>query len=252
LALSGLALGACGDKPAGGDNNASAQAQDAAYLAPPEPDTVRLDASGLVLSGRGPAGGRVRLAQPNGQAVFAPVDAQGRWTIPLGPAAQPRIFGLSVTDGGRTAQAQGYVLVTPRGQAALLRAGAAAVRIDSPTGAGFRAVDFDVGGGLVAAMEVAPRATVILRLDGRQVAEGRADETGRYVASLPAAGQAAIRPGVHQLEMSGDGFADSVTVTLAPAQPLADGPMRSQLTPAGLRLDWLTPGGGVQSTLLPH
>jgi len=245
-------LGACGGKPAGGEEGGSAQAQDASYLAPPEPDTVRLDASGVVLSGRAPADGKVRLAQPNGQAVFAPVDAQGRWTIPLGPAAQPRIFGLSVTVGGRTAQAQGYVLVTPRGQAALLRAGGAAVRIDSPTAAGFRAVDFDAGGGLQAAMEVQPRATVILHLDGRQVAEGRADETGRYVVSLPAPGQPAIRPGAHQLEMAGDGFTDSVTITLAPAQPLAEGPMRSQLTPAGLRLDWLTPGGGVQSTLLPH
>jgi hypothetical protein len=28
--------------------------------------------------------------------------------------------------------------------------------------------------------------------------------------------------------------------------------LRSQLTPAGLRVDWMTPGGGVQSTLLVH
>jgi hypothetical protein len=97
-----------------------------------------------------------------------------------------------------------------------------------------------------------PRAAIILRLDDRQMAPVRADERGRYVVSLPAPGQAAIRPGVHQLEMGGDGFSDTVTLTIAPPQPLAEGPMRSQLTPAGLRLDWMTPGGGVQSTLLPH
>jgi hypothetical protein len=28
--------------------------------------------------------------------------------------------------------------------------------------------------------------------------------------------------------------------------------LRSQLTPAGLRVDWMTPGGGVQTTLLIH
>ena len=222
------------------------------YLTPPTPDTVRLDASGVVLAGRGPAGGRVRLAQPNGQAVFAPVDAAGRWSIGLGLATQPRIFGLSASQAGHTAQAEGYVLVTPRGEAALLRAGDAAVRIDSAAGPGFRAIDFDAGGGVQVACVAPPRATVILRLDGRQVAQGRADEAGRYVASLPPAGQPAIRPGPHQLEMAGDGFADSATFTVGPVAPLAEGPMRSQLTPAGLRLDWMTPGGGVQSTLLTH
>ena len=69
---------------------------------------MRADASGIVLAGRGPAGGKVRLAQPNGQAVFAPVDAEGRWSLPLGLAAGPRIFGLSVAAGGLTAQAGGH------------------------------------------------------------------------------------------------------------------------------------------------
>jgi hypothetical protein len=213
---------------------------------------VRLDASGVVLAGRGPPGGKVRLAQPNGQAVFAPVDAQGRWSLPLGLATGPRIFGLSAAAGGLTAQAAGYVLVTPRGQAALLRAGAAAVRIDSAAGPGLQALDFDAGGGLEVACLAPPRATVILRLDGRQVAQGRASEAGRYVASIPQPGQPTIHPGAHQLTMTGDGFTDSASFTLGPVAPLAEGPMRSQLTPAGLRLDWMTPGGGVQSTLLTH
>ena len=47
-------------------------------------------------------------------------------------------------------------------------------------------------------------------------------------------------------------FNDEVTVRTTPAQPLAQGPLRSQFTPAGLRVDWMTPGGGVQSTLLIH
>lgn len=241
--------GSSGGK-AGGE--ASPQAQETGYLAPPEPDIVRVDASGLVLSGVGPAGGRVRLAEPTGQAIFAPVDAQGRWTIPLGRAAEPRIYGLSVTVGRRTAQALGYVVVTPQGKAAVLRAGASALRVDGVPAPGFRSVDFDAGGGVEVACAVPPRATVILTFDGRELPPARADDNGRYVASLPAAGQPPIRPGPHQLTMIGDGFADRLSFSTAPAPPLAQGPLRSQLTPAGLRLDWMTPAGGLQSTLLAH
>jgi len=43
-----------------------------------------------------------------------------------------------------------------------------------------------------------------------------------------------------------------VAFQVTPAAPLVDGPLRSQLTSAGLRVDWMTPGGGVQSTILVH
>jgi hypothetical protein len=244
-------MAACGGAHDAGKGGEAAE-MEARYLAPPAPDTVRLDASGVVLSGHAPAGAKVRLAEPTGRAVFAPVDAQGRWTLPLGPSAEPRIFGLSAVSDGRTGQAEGYVVVTPRGQAALLRAGGAAVRIDAVAGEGLRSVDFDAGGALQVTCAASPGATVILRLDGRQVAEGRADAAGRFAASLPAAGQPPVRPGQHQLEVAGDGFSDTLALNLSPAAPLAAGPLRSQLTSAGLRLDWMTPGGGVQSTLLTH
>jgi hypothetical protein len=126
------------------------------------------------------------------------------------------------------------------------------VRIDSVAGEGLRSVDFDAGGALQVTCAASPGVTVILRLDGRQVAEGRADAAGRYAASLPAAGQPPVRPGPHQLEVAGDGFSDTLALDLSPPAPLAAGPLRSQLTSAGLRFDWMTPGGGVQSTLLTH
>jgi hypothetical protein len=111
-------------------------------------------------------------------------------------------------------------------------------------------VDFDRGGGLEVSAAVAPGATVILRLDGRQAAEGRADAQGRYKASLGS--PTPIRPGTHQVQVFGDGFSDQAVVQVSPAAPLAQGPLRSQLTSAGLRVDWMTPGGGEQSTLLIH
>jgi len=246
-----LLLAACGPRPTDARAKAAADA-DSGYRPPPQPDSVRLDADGVVLAGHGPPEAQVRLARPTGEAVFATADATGRWTIPLGLAAQPRIFGLSAIAAGRTTQAQGYLLVTPKGEAALLRAGAGALRIDTAPGPGLRTIDFDAGGGLEVSVAAAPGATVILRLDGRQVAQGRADEAGRYAVGLPPAGQPAIRPGAHQLQANGDGFADTTAFVVSPPLPLAEGPLRSQFTPAGLRVDWMTPAGGVQSTILVH
>ena len=84
-----------------------------------------------------------------------------------------------------------------------------------------------------------------VRLDGRQTAEGRADEDGRYVVQLPR-----ITPGSHRLDVVGDAFTDSIQVDASAPEPLAAGPLRSQLVGEGLRADWLTPGGGVQSTVI--
>jgi hypothetical protein len=185
--------------------------------------------------------------------VFADIDGKGRWTVALGAISQPRIYGLSATVAGRSAQAEGYVVVTPKGQAALLRAGAGARRIDDPGKPGLRAIDFDRGGGVEISAAAPARANVLLHFDGRLTAQDRADAAGRYDASLPAPGSTtAIRPGSHQVQVSGDGFSDTVVFQVSPPAPLAHGPLRSQITPAGLRVDWLTPGGGVQSTILVH
>ncbi len=251
LAVATALLAACGGKPSTRADAADPTAQDAGYLAPPKVDLIRPSTGGgVMVSGAAAEGGQVRLASPAGQASFAPAGAHGRWTMVLPPATEPRIFGLSVTADGRQAQAEGYVLVTPAGQGALLRAGACAQRIDRGGRLGLRTVDFDRGGGLEISAEVAPQATVIVRLDDRQVAEGKADATGRYQVSLGAAGP--IRLGAHQIQVFGDGFSDRVAVQTTASAPLAQGPLRSQLTSAGLRVDWMTPGGGVQSTLLIH
>ena len=224
-------------------------------MAPPQPDRLRPESGGgLLLSGYATPGAKVRLATPAGEAMYATAGPQGRWTLALGPSTQARIYGLSAIAATRPAQAEGYVLVTPSGQAALLRAGAGALRVDGRPGAGLRAIDFDRGGGLQLSAAVPPGAVVILRLDGRQIAQGSAPTpTGRYAVSLPGPNEPApIRPGRHLIQAQGDGFADSVMVVVSPPAPLAQGPLSSQLTPAGLRVDWMTPGGGVQSTILLH
>jgi hypothetical protein len=246
-------LAGCGGKAPAVKGGGDVRAQDAGYLTPPNPDGLRMTARGFSLSGSAPARGRVRLATPSGQAMFADADDKGRWTIVLGPVPEPRVFGLSVTARGRTAQAQGYVVVTPKGQGAVLRAGAGARRFDTPARPGLRAIDFDRGGGVEVSATTPASAAVLLHLDGRLTAQGRANAAGRYDASLPGPGSSTpIRPGPHQVQVSGDGFSDTVAFEVSPPAPLAQGPVRSQFTEAGLRVDWMTPGGGVQSTILVH
>ncbi|MCR5879942.1 Ig-like domain-containing protein [Phenylobacterium sp. J367] len=236
-----LTLAACGR---GADNPAEGAAGDrpeaAGYLSPP----VAAAFAGGLLSGSGAPGARVRLASPGGAAQFAEVASDGRWTFRPPPAQEPRIYGLSMTSGGRTVQAQGYVLVSPRGQAALLRAGGGSRRLDRQA-AGLGAFDYDRGGGAVISGAAPAGAVVLVRLDGRQVAEGRADAAGRFTIALPPIGG-----GGHRLEVQGDGFEDEASVDTRPAEPLVGGPLRSQFSGAGLRADWLTPGGGVQTTVL--
>jgi hypothetical protein len=244
-------LSACQGKPPAAAPGADAAAQDGGYVAPPRVEQARAGPAGVELSGAAAAGAKVRLATPAGEAMFATADPRGRWRISLPPAAEPRIFGLSAASGGRSAQAQGYVLVTPDGQAALLRAGAGAERIGPPRKTGLSAIDFDRGGGVLVSASVPPGATVILDIDGRSPAPpSRANALGAYQASLGS--PTPIKAGAHLVKISGDGFADQATVQVTPAAPLAQGPLRSQLTSAGLRVDWLTPGGGVQSTILVH
>ena len=252
-ALPALLLGGCDGKPLAPTDGEPPVADDPVYLTPPKPDAVQAVGEGWRLSGAAPPQAQVRLATPQGKALTATADARGRWTIVLGASKQPRIFGLSATAKGRQLQSEGYVLLTPTGQAAVLRAGAGARRIDAARRPGLRAIDFDRGGGLEISAEAAPDASLVVRLDERQVANGRADTAGRYEVSLPQAGsQTRILAGGHQAQVFGDGVSDSVSFQITPAAPLVDGPLRSQLTSAGLRVDWMTPGGGVQSTILVH
>lgn len=217
-----------------------------AYLAPPRVTAAALAGGGVRLSGDAPVRARVRLASPAGEARFADADARGRWTLVLPPAETARILGLSAQAGARVVQGQGYLLVTPAGQAALLRAGAGAVRLDRLPAVVIGAVDFDGEGGAVVSGQAPANANISLRLDGSQAAEGRADAAGRFSISLPQPVQA----GTHGVEIAGDGFSARASVTISDAAPLTTGPFRSETAGAGVRADWMTPGGGLQSTVI--
>lgn len=236
-----LALTGCGRKPPRAPE-AAADAPAPAYATPPSVTEVR----GLTLSGAAPAGALVRLATPGGAAMTVSADAGGHWRIVLPPSAEARIFGLSARIAGRQVQSQGYVLVDPTGRAALLRSGAGAIRLDPRPNPSLSALDYDGQGGAVISGTAPPLSLVYLRLDGRQIAEAKTGPGGHYAFPLAQP----LSRGDHRLEVAGDAFTVAAHAAVAAPAPLVAGPLRRQLVTGGLRADWLTPGGGVQSTLL--
>lgn len=245
-----LTLAACGQgaAPVAGQSNRAGPGQgDPGYLPPPAVIASEPVADGARLLGQAPAGSRVRLATPDGKASFADADAKGAWTLTLPASQTARIYGLSSTQGGRTVQAEGYLLVTPTGEAVLLRAGAGALRIGRSGKNGLDAVDFDREGGAVISGRAPAGTALSILIDGRKFAEGRADSKGRYALSMT---QQPLAPGSRQVDVFGDATENPVVIDATPAAPLSDGPFRAQPVAAGLRIDWMTPGGGAQSTIL--
>ena len=220
---------------------------EAAYLPPPSVTATRVEGSKFVLTGTAPAEARVRLATPEGVASFATANSKGVWTLELPATAEPRIFGLSATAGARQLQAEGYVLITPTGEAVMLRAGTGAVRIGRAGKNGLDVVDFDREGGAVVSGRAPVGAALSIHIDGRQLAEGRADASGRYAVALT---QQPLAGGTHQIDVFGDATENTANIDTTPAPPLASGPFRATSVPAGLRIDWMTPGGGAQSTII--
>lgn len=242
-------LSACGDggAPAIVPKAAPAAAADPAYLNPPVVTASRPQGGNLLLSGSAPPDARVRLATPEGQTLFAEVDAKGLWSLTLPASGEARIFGISAASGQRTIQGEGYLLLTPAGEAVILRAGAGALRIGRAGPSNLDAVDFDREGGAVVSGRAPAGAALAIHIDGRQIAEGRADAAGHYAVSMT---QQPLTGGQHQIDVFGDATENPVTIDTSAAPPLSSGPFSAAAVAGGLRVDWITPGGGAQSTFL--
>lgn len=200
----------------------------------------------LSLSGTAQPEARVRLATPDGRATLTAADAEGRWRVSLPADPGVRFFGLSMTDAGRTVQSEGYVAVASD-TAAVLRAGAGAAPLFPPTGGPtLVAVDFDRKGGAVITAEAAPGEPLRLLVDGASRANGRAGIDGRFVVAL----DEPLTEGDHRLDLVGERGSASQTVSISKPAPLPAIPLRAERLPGAWRIDWMTPGGGVQSTLL--
>lgn len=246
LGLAGL-LAACGDTPAESARETAAPAAEAAtFTDPPAVERVDTGSGAVRVHGRAPAAGEVRLATPAGAAGSAEVAADGRWTLELPASDRPRIFGLSASDGVRAVQAQGYLFIAPTGEAALLRAGAGARRIGPAAPPRLGALDTDAEGGAVVTGFAPPGQPLGVLVDARPAGETRAEPDGRFTVAL---GQP-LRAGRRRIALEGAGFSDAADLDLRPRAPPEGQVMAVAQEGDALRIDWLTPGGGPQTTYL--
>jgi len=249
-----LALWGCGDAKTDewrpqktAPASTHADAAEAGYVAPPRVQEASRVPAGLLLTGVGAPSANIRLGAPTGETIVGHADANGLWslTVPLGGGV--RLYGLSMTREGRTVQAEGYVMITPEGSVALLRAGSGAWRLaPDSVSPHILAVDVDPEGGAVISGMATPGAGLGVRVDRTPRAVGQAAEDGRFFLSL----SQPLGPGAHDIQVSGEGGEQRITVDTSPAARLVDGPVRTQRLDNAWRADWMTPGGGLQTTFL--
>lgn len=222
------------------------EAEKAGYLPAPDITSVVTAADGAPLvRGQARPAGRVRATLPSGEAYGATADAQGRFELELPAGGAAVLASISAEDSGRTTPAEGWLFAPAGGygHAVLLRAGTASKTLGAHPPV-IAVVDFDAAGGAGAAGEAAPNAEVRLTLDGVAAAQGRTDARGGYVLRF------SPPSGLHRLRVvcAGRGQERDIDFTASAVPPT--GPFASQPVADGWRVDWKTPGGGVQTTFI--
>jgi hypothetical protein len=251
LPLAALAvLAACGRAPAALTNasNDAAPGAQGEYLPAPEVTGAAVAAGRqLALTGTAAPGAAVRLASPGGGAQFATADTDGGWTILVPPSATPRLFSLSMSQGGPVLQAMGYIFVAPDGRVARLRAGGGTEAL-APGRQGLTALalDYDIQRDPVLSGLAAPGEALSLRVDGVERGQAVADKTGRFTLSL----NKPLDPGAHAFDLTSASGETQLQVGIDAPATLASGPFSSTRQGHAWRIDWLSPGGGEQTTLV--
>lgn len=221
------------------------------YIAPPELTAAQRGPGGVVrLSGTGAPHARIRLASPAGTATGTTVGVDGRWSVDLVGAPEVRLISLSQDFDGRLVRARGYLAVLPQpgAAAATIRPGAGARPV--LTGASplplIGSVEFDAAGAGVVAGRARPHEAVRVFLDGQEAGEGMADAAGWYDLSLS---ETLVASGHSVIVTTPSGRA-AQAFDGTRAAPIATPPFAASRKTGAWRLDWMTPGGGVQTTML--
>lgn len=233
--------------------SAASRASTPDFRAPPVLRGAERDpVGGVRLDGLAAPGAHVLLQSPGGDRLESEAGADGVWSFVLPPADLPRAYALSATAAdGRVLRAEGALAVTPAPTvAALLMRGGAASQpaVSAPGGAklSLLVVDWDAAGGAAVSGFAPPGAPVRLWIDGADSGAGQADVSGRY--GLLAVG-APLSAGRHRLEVRTPRAAVERDVSLDRPAPPESGPVRSSRVAQGWRIDWVPPGGGVQTAL---
>lgn len=223
-------------------------AAEAGYLKPPTltASQARPDGS-VLLAGQAAPGATVRLGSPTGEAFSATADATGKWTARLAASPEVRLFGLSMSpERDRQVQSQGYLALLPDGRAAQLRSGASAYVYgpgsDAPR---LMSIDFDRDGAAAVSGSARAGSGLSLRIDRAARGVGKADSQGRFHLAV----EQPLNAGALTFEIAGDSGEQALAIPVSAAADLT-APYRASRAGNAWRIDWTTPGGGLQSTLI--
>ncbi len=241
-----LAVSGC-DQPVNVTNAETGANAAPGYPSPPELTGAAPTPSGLQLHGVATPNVAVRLATPAGPAGLTDADADGRWRLVVPASGSPRLFSLSMAEGGRVVQAPGYLFVAPNGSAALLRAGGGSTLLDGgTTRPSLQTLDYDDKGAATLAGRAGPGESVSLRVDGVERGQSQADADGRFVLAL----NMPLTPGDHDFDLASPTGEVEVRASISGLVALGPSLFAAAAVAGGWRIDWLTPGGGEQTTVI--
>lgn len=173
-------------------------------------------------------------------------EPNGDWRARLPAGGSVRLFGVAAIENGRTMQAEGYLAVTPEGLVAQLRAGAGARVLAGPGTLRILSLDFDRKGGAVLSGVGRAGAAVSILADGASRGRASVDADGHFTLAL----EEPLSEGPHRIEVVDGADRIGTTENVTAAAPLINEPFRANRVAEGWRIDWITPGGGAQTTLL--
>jgi hypothetical protein len=250
--LTALLLAACaacsaskGADPARGQG----ERDERGYLQPPAVLTAQAAPDGAFrIEGVAQPGSKVRLIQADNSVLATQTDSDGHWTLSVPAAPAVRLFVETMTSGARTVAGEGYLMLAPDGRAAQLRAGSAS-QVLAPASARPRilSVDFDRDGGAIIGGVAPAGSGMNIRVDRIATGDVTANVQGRFVAAI----RQKLRPGSHLIDISGDAGGDQIVVNVdRVAPPPAGAPFQAQRLERAWRVDWVTPAGGLQSSIV--
>ena len=247
LLLSATAcLGGCQEKPKAAEATSAMEA--AGYWRAPEITGVDQAGSNMfVVTGQTIANARVRFGYSGRRAVGVTSDSKGKFRAELPSGPEGGLYDLSTEDGGRSMHADGRLFIPADApeKAVLMRPGAPSLALFNDI-MPVAVIDYDRAGALAIAGRVAPTTTIEVVLNGEIRARTISDDRGFYTATT-------------QIDPPGDTeTANTLSVVAGgkeSARNFADSRIKADSDSItrfadGWRVDWVLPGGGMQTTLV--
>jgi hypothetical protein len=128
-----------------------------------------------------------------------------------------------------------------------LRAGGGAAPLTDAQTVEISAIDFDVAGGGVISGTAKAGSALRAVIDGAAAGETHASPRSHFSMALTSV----LKPGRHQIQIQSTGGGAQAAVKVGPPPAAVAGlPYRGERVDGGWRIDWLTPGGGPQTTVV--